>query len=270
MSACRIALMLVAAGIWSGPAWAHDEPPAEDPGPWSGNVALGFLKSSGNTDDSSTTFSFLVGYTTGAWLHSLDGTAYGASTDNQTTAEAYQLGWKSTYDLNEKSYVFGALDWNKDRFASYVEQTFETVGYGRRLLNNETYVLNVEVGAGFSQQELAPFCRDTSTLLPDPSAVEDCTPAPLQWVTGENEDGAVGILGGDFLWNFNDNVAFTQNLDIFFASDNTYWESISAIRAGLIGNVGLVASYTIKANTDAPIGKDKKDTYTAISLNYAF
>ncbi len=258
MKALRIALLVVTAGIWSGAALAQDEPPAQDPGPWSGNVALGFLKSGGNTKDSSTTFSFLVGYTAGKWLHSLGGKAYGASTSNQTTAEAYQLGWKSTYDIDERNYVFGALDWNKDRFASYVEQTFETVGYGRRVLNNETYVLNVEVGAGFAQQELADFCAPGDICPPD------------SLVTGQDQDGAVGILGGDFLWNFNDNVAFTQDLSIFIASDNTYWESISAIRAGLIGNVGMVASYTIKANTDAPVGKDKQDTYTAISLNYEF
>jgi putative salt-induced outer membrane protein len=236
-------------------ARAEDDPAAKDTGPWSGNVSLGFLSSSGNTDDSSTTFAFLVGYATGAWNHSLDGKAYGASSTNgdtgvnQTTAESYQLGWKSTYDLDARNYVFGKLDWNKDRFASYVEQTYETVGYGRRILDNETYTLNVEVGAGFAQQELAPPC------VP----IGDC-----------DQDGAVGIFGGEFLWNINENVTFGQDLGVFVASDNTYWETVTSIRAGLIGNVGLVASYTVKANTDAPIGKDKRDTYTAISLDYLF
>jgi putative salt-induced outer membrane protein len=245
-------------------ALAHDEPAAEeDTGPWSGNVALGYLSSSGNTDDTSTTFNFLVAYTTGAWVHSLDGRAYGARStsdagEDETTAESYQLGWKSTYDLDERNYLFGKLDWNKDRFASYVEQTYETVGYGRRILDNDTYKLNVEIGAGFSQQELAEFCESGATCPPDPL------------VTGQDEDSAVGILGGDFVWNINDNVTFGQNLDIFAASENTYWETVSSLRAGLIGNVGLVASYTIKANTDAPAGKDKRDTYTALTLDYSF
>ena len=65
-------------------------------------------------------------------------------------------------------------------------------------------------------------------------------------------------------------MTFGQDLDIFAASDNTYWETVTSIRAGLIGNVGLIASYTIKANTDAPAGRDKRDTYTAITLDYAF
>jgi putative salt-induced outer membrane protein len=266
MSIGRIALTVFVTAWVGTTALAHDEPAvAQDTGPWSGNVALGFLNSSGNTDDSSTTFNFLVAYVTGAWTHALDGRAYGASTNNQTTAEAYQLGWKTTYDIDERNYVFGALDWNKDRFASYVEQTFETLGYGRRVLDNETYKLNVEIGAGFAQQELAEFCSTVIAGIPSPA----CTP-PAELVVGQDEDSAVGILGGDFLWNVNDTVTFTQAADIFFASDNTYWETVTAVRAGLVGNVGLVASYTIKANTDAPLGKDKRDTYTAISLDYAF
>ena len=37
-----------------------------------------------------------------------------------------------------------------------------------------------------------------------------------------------------------------------------------------MGNVALVASYTIKQNTDVPAGSDKTDTYSALSLEYAF
>ena len=256
MSAWRFqpaALLVLLIGL-ATTAWAHDEPAAEeDPGPWSGNVGLGYLSSSGNTEDTSTTFNFLVAYTAGAWIHSLDGRAYGARSTNdlgvdETTAESYQLGWKSSYDIDDRNYLFGKLDWNKDRFASYVEQTFETVGYGRRILDDGTFVLNAEIGAGFAQQELAEPCPNG-----------EC-----------DEDGAVVTFGGDFLWNINENVTFGQDLDIFAASDNTYWETVTSIRAGLIGNVGLIASYTIKANTDAPAGRDKRDTYTAITLDYAF
>jgi putative salt-induced outer membrane protein len=125
------------------------------------------------------------------------------------------------------------------------------------------------VGAGFSQQELAPFCSTTVSGIP--GADNTCPADPVQeLVVGQNDDGIVGVLGGDYRWNVNKDVTFSQDLDVFIASDNTYWESVTALRANLVGGLALVASYTIKANTDVPFGKKKRDTYTAISLDYLF
>lgn len=224
----------------AGTAHAAD---AEDTGPWSGNVAAGFVKSTGNTEDTTGNFDLDVAYTIKPWEHTLKGRAYGSSDEQGTTAESYALGWKSTYDFNEFNYTFGALDWNKDRFAGFTRQTFATVGYGRRILNNETFVLNAEVGVGYAKQKPA---------------------------VGETEDGASGTLGGDFTWNFSDTASFEQTLYVFFTSDNNFWESVSKVRTTLTGALGLAVSYTVKQNSDVPPGTDKTDTLTAISLDYAF
>ena len=39
-----------------------------------------------------------------------------------TTTEAYDANWKSARNFSEHNYLFGRLDWRKDRFASIVEQ----------------------------------------------------------------------------------------------------------------------------------------------------
>ena len=46
--------------------------------------------------------------------------------------------------------------------------------------------------------------------------------------------------------------------------------SVTSITARLIGALNLVASYTIRNNSDVPVGTEKTDTRTAISLEYAF
>jgi len=230
-----------------GTAIAHDEAPAEETGPWSGEISLGYLASKGNTDSSSGTASLRVGYDINAWHHALTGRAFGSSENNATTAENYQAGWKSSYDFTEFNYGFGALDWNKNRFSGYPQQSFATVGYGRRVLNSEKFVLNLEVGAGYSKQE--------KLVAPD---------------LKENEDGGVVTLGGDFLWNFSESGAFEQSLYAFAASANTFWQSVSKIRASLIGNVSLGVSYTVQANSDVAPGVETTDRFTAITLDYAF
>ncbi len=51
---------------------------------------------------------------------------------------------------------------------------------------------------------------------------------------------------------------------------NHYTESTSAIKAKIRGSLALVASYVIKNNSDVPVGIEKTDRYTAISLEYGF
>jgi putative salt-induced outer membrane protein len=239
--------ILALLGSFAGPLLAHDEPAAEEKGPWSGEISLGYLSSRGNTDSSSGTASLRVGYDINAWHHALRGKAFGSSENDQTTAENYQAGWKSSYDFTKHNYGFGALDWNKNRFSGYPQQSFATVGYGRRVLDSEKFVMNLEIGAGYAKQK-KQVTVDTT----------------------ENDDGAVGTLGGDFLWNFSESAAFEQTLYAFVASANTYWQSVSKVRANLIGSVALGVSYTLQGNSDVAPGVDKVDSFTAITLDYAF
>jgi putative salt-induced outer membrane protein len=45
---------------------------------------------------------------------------------------------------------------------------------------------------------------------------------------------------------------------------------VSALRARLLNDVGLVVSYTVKHNSDVPLGREKTDKFTSIALEYAF
>jgi putative salt-induced outer membrane protein len=249
--ALKLGAVFMCLGCISMPGLTHEDAAEENKGPWSGDYALGYLSSSGNTEDSSASFDFKTGYDLEVWHHLLKGKTFSSSTDNDSTAENYQLGWKSIYDLDPKNYVFGALDWNKDRFSSYTRQTYATAGYGRRILDSKRFILNLEIGAGYSKQRAIISETEFETLK-------------------ENQDGSVGSLGGIFVWNISDNAAFEQSLNIFYSSDNTRTESVSSIKAGLIGNVGLVLSYTVKNNSDVAPDIEKTDTYTSIALNYAF
>jgi len=247
MHKVALGLLVLSCSIMSA---AHAEDAVEE-GRWSGDVTLGYLSTTGNTEDTTADLDFKVALTVKPWGHSFKARAYGASTNEVTTAESYKAGWKSTYDFDDRNYSFGALDWNKDRFSGYTRQTFATIGYGRRILNNETFELNAEVGVGYAKQRTA-----------------EVVGPPL--VPAVSEDGAAGTLGGNFLWNISETAAFEQTLYIFTASDNTFWESVSKLKASLVGNLGLSLSYTVKQNTDVPPGTDKTDTLTSIGLTYAF
>ncbi len=239
---------------------AHGEKGAAAPEGWSGSVAAGYAAVSGNSDSSSANFKGDVHYDMDRWHHSALATALGASQDNETSSEAYKAQLKSNYDLSEVIYAFGLAEYNKDRFSSYDHQIFEAAGLGWRVFRTDHQELNVEAGVGATQSELRQ---------PD-----DCNP-PAETVTclgsGQRDVSEfVGRIGGDYHWHISENATFSEIFSTNIGSGNTYLESLTELKAGIIGNLALVLGYLVKHNTDVLPGTEKTDTQTSISLEYKF
>ncbi|HZD53559.1 MAG TPA: DUF481 domain-containing protein [Woeseiaceae bacterium] len=242
----RTALFLIAIGL---PVTTHAEQgtagsaAGKEADPWLVKATLGYLATSGNTNSSSLNSSLSVAYASGRWLHSLEASAINSSEENETTAEAYGLGWKSEYNVTKSDFVFGRVDWRKDRFSGYDQQLSETVGYGRRLIDTAAHVLNVEIGVGARQADLTD---------------------------GTMEDDLITRGGLDYQWTFSETAAFTQTLAVESGADNTWLESVTALRSMVVGDLALVASYTVKHNTSVPLDSENTDRFTALSLEYVF
>lgn len=217
---------------------------AEEQSPWAGKAALGYLATSGNTENSTLNAGFQVSYTSGQWMHLLETAAISASENEDTTAEAYDLGWKSERKITAQDFMFGRLQWRKDNFGAYDTQFSQTLGYGRRLINNDKHKLNLELAVGARQSELQ--------------------------LLGLDENETIYTAGGYYRWQISETAEFSQDLTVEAGGENTYKESVTAISAKLLGEFALVASYTIKNNSDVPPLTEKTDTYTALSLEYSF
>ena len=211
--------------------------------PWSGKATLGYLATSGNTENSTLNTGFEIGFKTGKWAHLFKAAAINAMENKVTTAEAYDASWKSERNLTDRDFLFGRLGWRKDRFGGFDTQFSQTVGYGRRLIDTDKHKLNAEIGAGIRQSE-------------DQAGIE--------------EDETIFRGGLDYKWLLSDTAEFRQDFTVESGDKNTYGESVTALSAKLLGDLALVASYTIKHNTDVPPLTEKTDTYTALSLEYAF
>lgn len=215
----------------------------EAEGPWAGKATLGYLATSGNTENSTLNTAVEVGFKTGAWQHFATAAAISASENEFTTAEAYELGWKTERNLTDKDFLFGRLDWRKDNFGPFDTQFSQTVGYGRRLIQTDRHMLNAELGVGARQSETQAGLSENETIFRG---------------------------GAYYKWLFSETAEFRQDLTAESGSENTYLVSVTAVSAKLLGDLALVASYTIKHNTDVPSSTEKTDRYTALSLEYAF
>ena len=230
-----LALALVTLAV---PALAED-----DESRWSGKATVGFLATSGNTDNSNLNTGFELAYAPGMWVHEVRALAIYATESNATTAEAYELGWKSERKISDHDFLFGRLDWRRDRFSSFETQFSQTLGYGRRLIDGDKHSLNVEVGAGARQSDLADGSSQSETIL----------------------------RGGlHYAWTLSETAEFKQDLVVEAGGKNTFMESVTALSAKLVGNLALVASYTVRHNTDVLPLTEKTDTRSALSLDYLF
>lgn len=234
-------LLFTAVLVLSAPLFAAEE--EEESKPLEGNVKLGFLATSGNTETSTLNTGFEASYKLDRWTHKASGSVIYSEESSVTTAEAYEAAWTSGWDFTERDFLFGRLNWRKDRFGGFSTQFSQTVGYGRKLLTGEVHTLTGGVGAGARQSE-------------------------DQLGVSSNEFIFTGDL--DYTWKFSETAEFGQTLAVEAGDANTYSESVTSVRTTLIGAFSLVASYTIRHNSDVPVGTEKKDTRTAISLQYDF
>lgn len=210
---------------------------------WTGKATLGYLATSGNTENATLNTGFEIGYSSGKWAHLLDVFAINTSENKVTTAAIYELGWKSERNFTDYDFLFGRLQWHRDRFGAYATQFSQSIGYGRRLISANKHKLNAEIGVGARQSEQQ---------------------------TGLQEDDTILRGGLYYKWLFSETAEFRQDLTVESGATNTFLESVTALSAKFVGDLALVASYTIRHHSEVPPLTAKTDTYTALSLEYAF
>ena len=215
----------------------------EEKDAWAGTISLGYLSTSGDTDTTSYSTKFEFGYTKNDWEHSIDGGTAGAEDRGATTAENYKLGWHSARNFTEHDFLFGTVDWRKDRFGGVTEQVSYAFNYGRRFIDTPEHQLDLGIGAGYRDWDRSD---------------------------GKSNAGAIGRGSIAYNWYWSEFSDFMQELTIESGSGNTYIESVSALRSQLIGGFNLVLSYTIQQNSSVPAGADKTDIATAVSIEYGF
>jgi len=227
--------------VLAAPSFAAEE--EEQEGPWSGNVKLCYLATSGNTESSSLNSGFRISYALDLWKHEATAAAIQSTDGGETTAEAYDFGWSSARSVSDNDFIFGRLDWRKDHFSSFDQQFSQSIGYGRRLIDSAVHKLNVEIGVGARQSDLAD---------------------------GTDESDAIVTGRLTYNWEISETASFGQAFLVESGGSNTFSESVSSLSARLVGRLALVASYTLRHNSDVLPDTEKTDTFTALSLEYGF
>ncbi len=211
---------------------------------WSGELELGYLASSGNTQAESLNGKFGLDYAGDQWKNALIASGVYTTDEGETSAERYAAADTLSWDVSAHDYLFVALDWEKDLFGGVRERLSETAGYGRHVLTGPKHVLDIELGAGARQTQ----ANDT----------------------GERQNDTIVRGKAAYQLALSETSRFRQSLKAESGESNTYVESLSELKLSIVGNLYAVLSYTVHHNSDVPAGSEKTDTFTAVNLSYSF
>lgn len=210
---------------------------------WKGNVEIGYVTTSGNTETESLNAKAKVETEREKWRHTINFEALNSSDQNVTTAERYMLSGQSSYKMGKKNFFYALVSYEDDRFSGYDYRVTESIGYGRRVIGEPNLTLDLEIGPGARQSKLD---------------------------TGETEDELMARGAAKLAWKVSATSKFTEDLSTEVGEDVTVTKSITALSAKVNSSLATKLTYTIKNTSDVPPGIEKTDTEMAVTLVYDF
>lgn len=227
-------LLLLSTSLLTAPAYAGD---------WTGEGEFGFTSTSGNTDSQSLNAKLGIGKKSGQWDHNAKVEALQSSNSGVDSAEVFVFTEKSEYRFAEKTFAYGKLRHEEDRFSGFDHQSVVSAGAGHVFIEGGKNVLEASAGIGYRDSE-------TDTGIKEQEAVFD----------GELK----------YTYKISETSEFNQNILLESGDSNTYTKSETFLKLVVVGNLGAKFSYEVKNNSDVPAGTDKTDTITTVTLVYSF
>jgi len=208
-----------------------------------GEGEFGYTSTSGNTDTTTLNAKLGIGKKIDKWDHNAKLELLKSSNTGVDSADSIVFTEKSEYRFAEKTFAYGKLRYEDDKFSGFDHQTVISFGAGHVFSELGKHSLQVSAGIGYRDLE-------TDTGIKEQEAVLD----------GELK----------YAYKISETSEFNQNFFIESGSSNTYSKSETFLKLVVVGNLGAKFAYEIKNNSDVPVGVEKTDTITTVTLVYSF
>lgn len=212
-------------------------------GEWKGEAELGLVTTTGNTEIETINGRGKISYAHENCTDSLSFEGLKTSDDLGVTAKKVASTAKMEHKYGDHNYFFILLKYENDEFSGFDYQTSEAIGYGRSVIDEKNMFLKLEIGPGARQSKLLTGGTDRETTI---------------WA------------GANYEWAISKTSKFTEVLTVEAGEDSNITKSVTALTSQIAGSLAMKVTYTVKNNSEAPLGVEKKDTETALTLIYNF
>ena len=214
---------------------------------FTGSVQLGALISTGDTEEFTENGAFNFKYLHNRMTYTgLLSALYSYNRTEDDHNERYQAQGQAQHAFTEKNYLFINTNFIADSSDDYDYIWESQLGYGRRLLNNETYHMTLDAQAG-------PGYRLAPTSDSDV----------------KNEQAT---LNGSIIynWQITAATALNETISSSYASADTITTIKTALTTKVYKSLGLQFASTVTHHTNPAGSNHKTNTYSTINLIYGF
>lgn len=211
-----------------------------------GEVELGLLVTTGNTEEYNVKAGINLMRDWETWRSKMDAAARYSESDDTTTARRYRASGQGDYKLVENRFLLFRGSSDDDRFSGFDYEATVTAGYGTRIWEQgDDSFLDLSAGLGYRYNRL----RETSA-----------------------EDEAVARLSGHLEYELTPTSLLRQELgtEIGLEESTTISISVTSIQADFLPNLALKAALRVEHNSDAPARAASTDTETSFTLLFTF
>lgn len=240
-------IFITSATLITGNAFAEEEAPKSL---WKASAELGYVATTGNSETQSLNAKAMVSTDREKWRHKGEITALNGSTTDQvtdieqTTAQKYTLMGQSDYKLAGKNFLFGVINYDDDKFSGYDYRVTESVGYGRRVIEDTDLIIDLEIGPGARQSKLTS--------------------------TGETESEGLIRGAAKIDWTISKSSKLAEVLTVDAGEDVTITKSVTSLSSQIEGNLSMKITFTYTNTSEVPVGIEETDTETGVTLVYNF
>jgi putative salt-induced outer membrane protein len=220
---------------------------------WTGKGEAGLVIASGNTDTKTANAKFQLASEIDKWKHQFGGSALYASSDPEgTTAQRWEAFEETDYNFSPRTFWFGALRYEDDRFSGFEYQVIGSTGLGRKFIDTDVTKFTGTAGVGYKFFETRDAFDDAGVLIEE----------------GDTDSEVVFRGTLDYDHEFTATTSILDKFVVEAGADNTFLQNDLALQVKMTDLLALAVGYSVRHNTDPPVGFKKTDTLTTINLVY--
>ena len=210
---------------------------------WTGRAEVGGFITTGNTETSGATGLLDLTREGLEWRHKIRAQADYQRSIGITTREHYLAAYEPNWKIDSRRYVYGAAQYESDRFFGYSDRYSISTGAGYSAIQTPALTLNLELGPAFRHTEF------TDATVQSSLAARGSVDLDLKLSPG---------------------LTLTQDASAYLQRFNSTISSSTGVAAKLIGPLSARVSYTVQYESMPPIGRVSTDTTSRASLVYTF
>jgi putative salt-induced outer membrane protein len=248
--------LLFAAGLLILPlAHADDAPPP--PVGWTGKGEAGAVLARGNADTTTADAKFDGTDSFGNWKETAHAAFLYGQSAGFSTAQRLEGAWQTDYNFSKKTFVFGSIAGEDDRFDGFAYQATLATGLGYKVIDSDTTKLTFTAGFGYRRLQTETLDKDADGRV-------------IGREKGPSSSDGVGTAGLDYQQQLTKTTKIVDRMAIQGGGQNTAVANDFSIAVSMTDALALSVGYGVRYNSNPAPGTKSTDQLTTVNLVYSF